>query len=293
MSTKNILLLLLLAAVWSPAFLLIKFGIESYTPLMITFGRVFISFLFFCLLLIGKKENLLRYKKHWKDFAIMGLFANALPFFLISYSEQYITSSLAALLNSSVPIFTIIFAHYALDDEPFTRRKIIGIVLGLIGIGIIFLPGIQSSSFSEMGALAVIIASVCYAIAMTYSKTVTHKFPPLVLPAGQMLFASLYAFIPMMIFDRPWESIHNPSLKSTIAIICLGIFATGFSFILYYEIVKRVGAGYLSYSTLLFPVFGLLLGKTVLHEHLAISSYIGMGFIFSGLLLNSKIPRLR
>lgn len=287
---KNVLLLLLLSAVWSPAFLLIKYCLLSFNPITITFCRVLISFIFFSILMSIKQIPFYKYWRSWKDFFLVGFFANALPFTLISTSEKYIPSALAALLNSSVPIFTCVLAHFFVPEEPFTTRRFLGVISGFIGIAVIFLPNSSIEEVSNFGITLMLLASVSYAIAMIISRKISHKFPMYVLPTWQMLCASAVMIIPFLLFGRPWDNQEPIFISSIFSLLTLGILATGVSFILYYKIIKRAGAGFLSLSTLLFPVFGLFLGWIFLGEELHMWSYLGMALIAFGLILNMRIP---
>ena len=289
MKLKNILLLLALAMSWGPSFFFIKVGIETIPPLTLVLIRLLLGSSLLFMMILMQKEKVLPYFKYYKYFLIMGLTANALPFVLISYGEIYISSSLAGIINGSVPIFTVVLSHFCTQDEKATKHKIIGIILGFIGIMIVYIPTLLDKKIgNEMGILMVLVASISYAVAMVYSKKHAKKIPGLIAPAMQLLFAGTLITPFTLYFDRPWN-LAMPSTSSLLSVFCLAFLGSAIAFMLYYKIVKETGATYLSMVTLLFPIIAIIFGTIFLGERPCLNDYIGCAFILLGLIIANKL----
>jgi len=289
LSAKNFLLIIALGFCWGPAFMFMMIGLDSFPPITIATLRVSIGALLIYITMRLCGNRLRPHLKHWKHFAVMGFFASALPFCLFPYAEKLIPSSLAGIINGTTPIFTAILAHYTLHDDRFTFRKVMGIITGVTGLVIIFLPSLIDEKIgNEWGMLFAIAATICYAIAMCYARRHACSMPFLVAPTGQLLFAALFLIPTCLIFDRPF-ALAAPTTNSIAAIIALGTISTAFTFALYYNVIKRVGASYLSMSTLLFPIVAIALGYLFLGETLTWVTFLGAALIISGLFISSPL----
>ncbi|MCH9613778.1 MAG: hypothetical protein SP1CHLAM54_07870 [Chlamydiia bacterium] len=286
MNVKNALLLILLACFWGPNFLLIKLGIQTFSPFALVFSRLIMGA--FCVIIIAKsaKHNLLKHVKMWPHFLWLGFLANAFPFALITYGEKVIPSAVAGIVNGSTPIFVVILSCFFLKDEGLNLKKIFGVLLGVAGLLFVFVPSlVDEVACDQWGILAVAIASGSYAMAMVHAKRFVHHIPGLVVASYQLLFASIMT-LPFALFVDPMTA--WPSTLSLWSAIALGTVGTGGSFILYYVIIRRAGATYLSTSTLLFPVIAIFLGVIFLNEDPGFFAYIGSALILLGLVFTSQ-----
>lgn len=280
---RNYSLLVLLALFWGPSFFFIKIAVEDIPPATLVALRVGTGtvLLWIIAAISGKKPW--RFVHMWKHFLVVGITASALPFFLITYGELYIPSSLAAITNASVPIFTALLAHYFIPTEPLGISKSIGILLGFIGICAIFLPSVlEHSHANELGVLLIVLASISYGVGMVYTRKYLNNVPTLIAPCWQTLVAFLCLVPFSLIFDRPF-SLPMPSQAAWMGIGGLILFGTVLAFVLYFEIAKIAGASFLSLVTLLFPLVGIILGVWLLGESLSWNAYVGCVLILLGL----------
>jgi drug/metabolite transporter (DMT)-like permease len=221
----------------------------------------------------------------WKHLAVMALIHNAIPFFLFSWGEQYIDSALAAILNGTTPIFTILLAHYLTVDDQLTTAKVSGVLLGLVGlaflIGPTLLDGVQATTW---GLLALTVAAVFYAVAIVYSRNHLRGLPPLVAPTGQLLLATLYLLPLALWVDRPF-ALPMPSVAAAASLLALAVLGTAVAFVVYYRLVETADASYVAMVTYLIPVIGVILGVLVLNERLFWYTYVGFGLILAGVML--------
>lgn len=285
MKTKNLLLLLLLAALWGPSFLFIKVAVVEIPPITLILGRVGIAAVLLYLLLRLQGSNLPAPGRIWGHLAIVALFHNSLPFVLLSWGEQHIDSSLASILNGATPIFTILLAHLLTVDDKLTSLKVGGVALALGGTVLLVTPslldGIQATT---LGIVAVIFVSASYGLALVYSRKHLRGLPSLTAPASQMLLATLFLLPLSLLIDRPF-SLPTPSPQAIASLVALALLGTTLAFIVYYRLLERADASYVSMVTYLAPIVGVLLGVLVLGESLSWSTYAGFAFILLGVMV--------
>ncbi|MEL7146069.1 MAG: DMT family transporter [Bacteroidota bacterium] len=294
MKIKNLLMLLLLASIWGPSFLLIKIAVAEIPPMLLAAMRIAIAAITLFMVLKFKKEKLSRNLRFWKHVAIAGLFAHAIPFTLFNWGELYIDSALASVLNGLTPLFTILIAHFTLKEERLTLAKTIGTVTGFLGLIVLLYPNMISTENGQLlGAFAIGLAALSYAVAIVYAKINLVNARPLQAPASQLIITAIYLLPVALLIDTPstWTTISWPALT---AVLILGVVGTGAAFVIYYRLLASAGASYLSLSVYVVPVYGIVLGKVFLNESLTIYGIIGTIIILAGLLLaNSSLRWLQ
>ncbi|HSG18132.1 MAG TPA: EamA family transporter [Anaerolineae bacterium] len=299
MKTKNLLMLLLLAALWGPSFLLIKVAVAEIPPITLIVGRVGLAaILLYAILRLGG-GNLPRPGRIWLPLAVVALFQTTLPFVLLSWAEQYVDSVLAAILNGLTPLFTILLAHLLTTDDKLTPAKATGVALGLIGVLFFVAPSMQSGlQASTWGILALIVMAASYGFALVYARKHLNHLPSIVTPTGQMVLSTLFLLPLAMVIDQPFNQ-PTPSRQAIGAVVALAVFGTALAFIVYYRLLKSAPASYVSMVTYLVPVIGILLGVVILGERLAWTDYAGFGLILLGILIvngafrSLRLPRFR
>lgn len=285
MNGKNLLLLILLAALWGPSFLFIKVAVEDIPPLTLVLGRVAIGATFLLIVLWAGGRRLPRERRLWRHLAVVAMLHNALPWVLLSWGEQYIDSALASILNGTTPIFTIILAHFLVPGDRLTASKMLGVLLGFAGLFLLILPSLaDGAQASTWGLIAVTAAAAIYGVAMIYSRNHLRGLPPLVAPASQLLLATAYMAPPALLFDRPW-ALPLPSTAALLSLLLLGILGTGLAFIVYYRLLETANPTYISMVTYVIPIFGVILGVIVLGEQLTWYALAGFAFILLGVMV--------
>jgi drug/metabolite transporter (DMT)-like permease len=218
----------------------------------------------------------------WRDFLIMGLLNNAIPFSLIFWGQKEIASGLASILNATTPLFTVLVANAFTRDEKATWQKLAGVALGILGvalmIGLDAASGLGSHVLSE---LAVLAAAISYAFAGVFGRRFRGR-PPLVVAAGQLTGSSALILPVALIVDRPWTQA-LPSGATLGAVIGLALLCTALAYVIFFRILARAGATNLLLVTFLIPVSALVLGIAFLHETLNAHHFIGMALIGLGL----------
>lgn len=294
MKLKNFLLLVLLASLWGPSFLFIKVAVEDIPPMTMVLGRVGTGAILLLFLLRLQGSRLPKWGPVWKHIAVVALIHNAIPFVLFSWGEQYIDSALAAILNGTVPFFTIILAHFFAENDRITPVKLTGILVGFGGMVLLAIPsfgdGLEATTW---GILAITAASFLYGVAIVYTRNHLRGLQPLAAPTGQMMIATLYMLPLSLLVDRPYL-LPMPSLASLGSMLALGVFGTALAFTVYYKLLERASASYVSMTTYMIPVFGVILGAIFLSEAITWERVAGCGLILLGVMIvNGLLNNIR
>jgi len=221
----------------------------------------------------------------WIAFGMMGIFNNVLPFSLIIWGETQIQSGLAAILNATSPLFSVVLAHLWTRQERLTPNRVSGVLIGLVGVGVLMGPKVLAGlNLTSLAQLAVIVASISYAWSAIYARRFRALgVPPLTVAAGQTVTAAVLATPLALVIDRPWSFSHAPSLPAWGALAGLIVLSTVLAYIVYFRILASAGATNALLVTFLSPVSALVLGALILKERVLLVDVIGMLLIFMGL----------
>ncbi|PPR45289.1 MAG: hypothetical protein CFH16_00986 [Alphaproteobacteria bacterium MarineAlpha5_Bin6] len=281
--SNNLFLLILLSAIWGSAFFAIKISVQHFHPISVASFRLIIGALLLFLFFSYKKYSFNFFKNNFVVIFTIGLIGNFIPFFLISWSEQYIKSNTAGLLLSVGPIFTLILSHFMTHDEKFSALKLISILIGFLGV--LFIIGFDSFSINLnnlsnlIPKIAIIVAALGYVISSILAYNL-KKVNIIELTTFATISAAVIS-IPFMLFYE----INSPSkfeFNSLIPIIYLGLFPTAIAFIIRFHIISKAGPVFLSYVAYLIPAFAILFGYIILNEEINLSSLIGIILILLG-----------
>jgi drug/metabolite transporter (DMT)-like permease len=229
--------------------------------------------------------------KEWMPLLVVGLTNVAIPFFLISWGEQVIDSAVASILDATVPLFTILLAHYLLHDDKITLPKILGLVIGFAGIVVLMSKDIGVSHNSLLGQAAVIVASLFYAISAVYVRKTTVDVPGIVRGIGPLVSASAVMWAGAFLFESP---VQIPQLTITwVALLFMGVLGSGLAFVMLYYLIHEIGPTRTTMVTYLFPLGGVILGVAVLHEQLTWQIIAGAALIVASLVAANWEPKAK
>ncbi len=264
MKSKHWLAFILLGAIWSSSFMWIKIALQEISPVTLVAFRVVFGLGFGVIVIRILRIKLPREFKSWLPLLILGVTNLAVPFFLISWGEQSIDSSIASILDSTVPLFTIVIAHFMLSDDKMTLQKVLGLLTGFGGVVVLLSKDVGSSSSSILGQAAVVLASLFYAGSGVYVRRATQNIPAILRSMGPLLSASLIMWIVVFTTESP---VQVPALELTwISLLFLGVIGSGFAFVLAFYLIHQIGPTRTSMVTYIFPLGGVLLGVAILHE---------------------------
>jgi drug/metabolite transporter (DMT)-like permease len=285
---KHWFVFLLLGAIWSSSFLWIKIAVQEISPITLVAFRTLFGLLFGLAVIFNQGIRWPRSLKEWFPLLLLGITNVAIPFTLISWGEQSIDSAVAAILDATVPLFTIVIAHFLLSDDKMTLPKTLGLVIGFAGVVVLLSKDIGISTSSVLGQAAVVLASAFYAGSSVYARKTTEDAPGIVRSAGPLMSASLVMWLGTVLTEKP---VHFPHLPITwIALLWLGILGSGFAFFLSYYLLHEIGPTRTSMVTYLFPLGGVILGVIFLHEQLTWQLISGAILIVASLAVANRQP---
>jgi drug/metabolite transporter (DMT)-like permease len=285
MSTRDWLRFWALGLIWGTSFLWIKIAVSEATPLVLVGLRTLTGALALLAVILASRSAKLRWSelRPWLGvFAVVGLFNVALPFVLISWSEQYISSGVASILNSTTPLFTIVLAPLFLRDDRFTLPKLLGLVVGFAGVVVLFLQELGSGFHADLAAQGVmLLATLSYAGASVYARRKSQTLPAAVQAFLQLSTAAVLVWTYTALTARP---VRLPQLPLTwAALLWLGLLGSCAAYILYFQLLHSIGPTRTTMVTYTMPLVGVALGAVFLHEQLTWQALLGGVMIVSGI----------
>jgi len=278
MSASTWMLLLTLSVIWGGSYFFIKVAVDDFGPLTIVLGRVLIAAVILNLVILGRGMRMPATLTAWKPFIVMSLLNSLVPYSLIVWGETHIASGLAAILGATVPIFTIVLAHFLTADEHLSPAKVGGVALGLAGVIVIMGDDLLAiATDNGLAQLAILASAVSYACSGIFGRRLKGT-PPLIAATGQMTSASIILFPLALLIERPWANA-TPELNSVAAIVGLATLCTAIAYMLFFRILASAGASNLSLVTFLIPVSSLILGALFLSESIVPRHLLGMALI--------------
>ena len=287
------LVFLALGVAWGSSYLFIKIGVETLTPFTLVAGRLAIGAAVLALVIRLRRQVMPVKRSTYGHLLVVALLGIVIPFSLITWGEQTIDSGLAAILNGTVPLFAIVLAALVLADEPITVNRLIGLVVGFIGVVVLTSPGLTEGFGGSLpGQLALIGASISYAAAGVYARRTVRGVPALTSAFLEVGFAFLITLVLAAAFGSPWMSRVEP--EAVFSVAWLGLIGSGLAFLAFFYLLERWGATRTALVAYLLPVVGIILGVLVLQETLSLPMLIGTALIIGGIALaNSRYGHRR
>lgn len=216
---------------------------------------------------------------------LLGLLNNALPFALIVWGQTHLASGLAAILNASTPLITVVAAHFFTQSEKLDARKLCGAIIGFVGVAVMIGPDVAPGARQDgLAELAILGAACSYAAASIYARRFRAGLSPIEVATGQVTGSSLI-MLPLAWLIYPPGSFAAPGLAAAAAVVALASVSTAFAYIVYFRILAGAGATNVVLVTLIAPVTSIALGALSLGEHLPPTAFLGLALIATGLIL--------
>jgi drug/metabolite transporter (DMT)-like permease len=280
--------LLLLGFIWGWSFLFMKVAVEGMTPATVTWGRATLGAA--VLIAVARRQRLrLQFDRVMlRHFAVTGVIGTAVPFTLLAWGEERISSALTSVLNASTPLFTALFAA-AIGQERLRRPQIAGLAVGIVGVAVA--AGLGSSDLegsSLAGSLAAIGAGAGYGLTMVYARRHLFDVPPLVAACGQLVVATV-VMAPVALATTVSGGL-SLSPTRVLSIVLLGAVGTGFAFLIHYANITQMGATKASLVTYLVPVVAVAVGILALDESFEWGLPVGGALALVGIALVTRRP---
>jgi drug/metabolite transporter (DMT)-like permease len=274
---RSWILLGVLASVWGASYLFIKIGLEDFSPAMVVFLRTLLAALVLAPLAFQRGAMRGLRPLLW-PIVLLAAIQVAVPFLLISWGEEEISSSLAGILVASAPILTALLAVFIDHEERPSVTGGFGIGIGIVGVAFLLGVDVGGDSAALVGGLAVVLASLGYAIGGFYLKARFKQTQPIGVVTATM-FASALLVLPVALASFPSDA---PGAGPIAAMAALGAGGTGIAFVIFYTLIADVGPAKASIVAYIAPVFAVIYGVAFRDEAFTLSTLVGMALILGG-----------
>ena len=283
---------LLLGLIWGTNFVFIKWSTDAVTPMQVVLLRVVAGFLTVAVYALVTRQLKLSHLRHSLHFIVMACLAAALYLYGFAEGTALLQSGLAGAVSASIPLFSLLAAVLFLPEEKLSTNRVLGLLVGLIGVTLIAKPlsgGLGDSYL--MGVLWMVLGSFSLGVSFVYArKFVTPlELPPAALTTYQLGFATL---ILLAVTDMTGlGTLTDDPTSFAVLVFGLGFFGTGLAYVLYYYVIGKLGAVRASALTYVPPVVALFLGALFLGEAIVLLDYVATALIFAGVILVNMRPR--
>ena len=292
LAKANWLLFIALGFMWGSSYLFIKLAVDDFGTFTLVALRLLVGALLLWAVVLVTRQELPRGRRIYGHLFVMGLVNIVIPFALITWAEQTVDSSLAAILTAPVPLFAIVIAPLFLHDEPIRVNGVFGLVVGFIGVVILTSRDLTVGDSDLTGEVALLGAALSYAVGAVYARRNMRGVHPLIPAVFQVTFALLVSGAIAIVAERPWDA--RPDAEAIFSILWLGILGSGLAYLVVFRLFAAWGATRTTMVAYEIPVWGIVLGFLVLAEPVDIRLLIGTALVVGGVaLVNSPYGRRR
>ena len=281
-----------LVIIWGSAFAGLKIAVGGIHPFWVSAIRLWVATLTLWVISAMRGEQLPTFSlakgSSWPAYAMLGLVGFALPFFMFSTAAKSLPSAINAICNGGSPVFTVVMAHFLLQDEKLTPRRAVGVVLGFAGLLTLVWPRLTSGAALETGALGLAIgAAVFYAASNIMARKAPHVSS---LTGGLMMCitGAVFATVGALVLEGPPAM---PPLTPLMVTVVLGIFSSGIGTVGWVWLLQRRGAVFTSMTVYLLPLWAMVLGIGLMGERPGWSAFAALALILSGVALTTAPGR--
>ncbi len=287
MTSRSVLRTGVLALLWGSCFLWIELALTGLTPVQLTVIRCALGAAVLLVLARVGGQRLPRSARTWGHLAVAALFCNAVPFALFAIGQQSVDSGVAGVINATTPLWSLLIGFSLGLDRDLRPVRLGGLALGFAGVVLIFAPW-QQNGLMGLGAPALLGAAASYAVAFTYmGRHLVGKGGPMAISAAQLATATAWSALAL-----PSSGPAHPNVTAIVAVIVLGVFGTGATFVLNYRIIEDEGPTAAATVGYLLPVVSVALGAIVLGEPLTVRVVLGMAVVLAGVAMTRlAVPR--
>jgi drug/metabolite transporter (DMT)-like permease len=281
---RTILGFIVVSTVWGSTWLAIKVGVENAPPMMNAGLRFLVaSFILYAIMRVRKLEIPWNPETR-KLYLIMGLLSYSIPFAIVYWAEQYVDSGLSCILFAAFPFWVAVFSHYLLKGQDLSAFTIGGVVLGLVGITVIFWGDFHAESLlTALGMAAIVVSTIMQAFTLTQIKRLGQNVSPIVMNFVSMSIAAV-VLLAVSLMTEPWLTV-KWTIEGAGSILYLAVIGSVLTFVTYYWLLKRVAPVYLSLTSFINPIVAVLLGAAFRQETLGPSVAFGASLVLLGILV--------
>jgi drug/metabolite transporter (DMT)-like permease len=275
-----------LATTWGCSFWWIKLGLRYLSPIELAFTRIALGALVLLVTCALTKTHLPRRRTTWRHLAVVAILLNSVPFAFFAYGETHVSSILAGLINAMTPLATVAVLLIAYPEEKPTRERIVGLVLGFLGVLVVLgvWEGLRTGQL--LGTLACVGAVCCYGVAFPYARRHLSNDPETTLAkaTGQVMLGAAFLIPALLISEIVAAPQHRGhlGLATVLGMLALGFLSTGFAYILNFQVIDAAGSSTASGVAYLSPIAVVIVGMSFLGEHLYWYEPVGAVIILLG-----------
>jgi drug/metabolite transporter (DMT)-like permease len=286
MHYKNYLTLFAIGFIWGSQFIFQTLALNSFSPIWLGSCRAVLGAMTLCL--ICKMMDLKGASNQWRLFTLIGLLEASIPFVLIPWGQQNLTSSITAILMGTIPFYTLILAPLFIKDARLSIGSTLSLIVGFCGLVILFYPELSSGTgaINLVSSVAIIIAAVCFAIALLLLNRIRDEHPLIV--ARNVLSMASIQLVVIALLMRPIE-LAQASLTSVLSLLYLGVICAGVVYYLYMMSIKNAGAVFTSMTNYLVPTVGVLIGAIIANDTIQTTTWIALAVIIFALVINQSM----
>ena len=283
-------LLAALVAMWGSAFMFIKLGVATVPPATLAASSLVLGAATLYAVMRWRGLAFPPLGRRWLSLAALAIIGNCVPFYLITWGQQFIDSALAGILMAIMPLATLSLAHFFVAGERMTSNRALGFSLGFGGIVVLMGPaalaGLGGSLLAVTAQAAVLAGALCYAANSVMARRLIET--DILVASTAVLIVATVLILPLaLVLDRPWTL--APSVGSVVAIVWLGVGPTALATLLYFTLIASAGPTFMSLVNYLSPMVALLAGVALLGEQPGTSAVAGLGLILLGIALSRRL----
>jgi drug/metabolite transporter (DMT)-like permease len=278
--------LIFVGAIWGGAFLFIAIALDDFGPVSIAAWRVSLGALVLLAIALLTGQRFPRGLRNWRFIILVGCLNSAIPFFLISWGQQFVGSAESALLVAMGTFCSLLLSHYTSHDERINHARALGVSVGFVGVVVLVLWDIlESGTGSLQGQVAVMVAGCSYAVSSVISRRLAH-LPMISTSAATMISASLYMLPLAFLLEDPIPA--SVSSASLLALAYLGVFATALGMTIRFFIIRANGAVFMSQVGYLVPLFGVLWSGLYFADAITPRTLVSLALILLGIAITRR-----
>jgi len=294
---SDLALLFALGIMWGTSYAFIKLGVATLPTFTLIATRLAIGLTLLVTVVVITRTSLRRDPRTYFHLFVMSVINIVIPFTLITSAERSVDSAIAAILNGAVPLIVIVLAALVFHDEPITLNRLVGVVVGYVGVIVLVAPGLTSSTAAGSavsGEIALLGSTLAYAIGAVYSRRTLRNrgLRPVVPAVFQVGFALIVIGVLAFAFEKPLEVSWNGD--AILAVVWLGLLGSGLAYLVNFRLLSRIGATGTSQLAYLLPVVGLISGAVMFGEKIDAIVIAGTALVLGGVaLVNSRYGQRR
>jgi drug/metabolite transporter (DMT)-like permease len=278
--------LIFVGAIWGSTFIFVSIILIDFQPISIAAWRVLLAALVLVLIVFLTGRKFPRGARYWRYIFIVGALNSAVPFFLISWGQQYISSAESALLMATGTFCALLLSHFSSQDERINLPRALGVSVGFIGVLVLVLGDLMASGLGGLkGQIAVMIAGCSYATSTVIARRLS-QFSSISTSAATMLSASLYMVPLAFLLENPVPE--QVSATSVVSLVFLGVVATAFAVTLRFTIIRANGAVFMAQVGYLVPLFGVIWSGLYFSDAINQQTLLSLALILAGIAITRK-----